>query len=375
MSRDAGKLDKERGHTVIIPGVDVIASAHQRATRRMAAVEKTPWGKKLLNVVRNLTWVVPLTILVWLYAEREQIDPQRGIVIPISVTTERTDRVATIVRPEERTVTIDILGTRARIEQARQELAAMQGLQLVIPATTPTGTQVPVPILEPINTSPVFASRGIVVTSCTPATFVLQVEDIVSNVELRPKILPTIASSLDGPIEFDPPIIRATGPRSALTEPELIAEITDQMIPKVPGTHSISGVALRLAQPNDNVRLTPATVSATLRVRSSTVTYTHNAVPVFVLASPAVLEKYRVVFPGGNAFIPRITMVGPEDQINRIKANEFIPTAVLQIRPEDARERLPRAPYDYILPPGVKVVDEDLKKTIAFELEERPRME
>lgn len=376
MSRDPDKLGGQRN--VGVPAVDMIASAHERATRRMAAVQRTPVGKRIVNVIRNLAWVVPLTVLVWLYAEREQIDRQRGLTVPIKVTTERTDRVVSIVRPEDRTVMIDIEGTRARIEQARQEIAATQGLDLVIPANTPVGTQVPVPLLEAIATSPVFASRGIVVTACNPSTFVLNVDEVVSNVELRPTVSKEVAARLAGPIEFDPPVVRATGPRGVLmsaSKPEVVADITEQMIPKVPGVHSLPNVSVRLAKPNDEVKLAPVTVTATVRVRSSTVTYVHNAVPIFVLAPPALLEKYRVVFPGGNAFIPRITLIGPEDQINRIKSNEFIPTAVLQIRPEDARERLPRAPYMYILPPDVSVSEEDLKKTIAFELEERSRAE
>lgn len=357
-----------------LPGVDTISYVHQRAARKLTAAQRTPVGRRILNVLRNLAWVVPLTMLVWLYAEREQLDRQRAVAVPITVVSERADRVVNIVKPEDHIILVDIEGTRARIEQARQELTSKQGIQLLVPGSTTPGTQVPLAALEQIATNRIFADRGIVVTSVTPATVLLNVDELIEGMELRPQISPQIAARIDS-VVFDPPAIKVSGPRRLLlSPPEIIAEISEQMLPKAAGDHEIGGIVLRLKESDDRVKITPSTIKASVRVRSSTTTYMIASVPVFTMGPQPLMDKYRVNFPSGP-FMTRVTVVGPEDEINRIKSNEFIPKAVLEIKQEDARERLPRAPFMYILPPGVSVSEEDRQRTIAFELAERSRVE
>ena len=48
---------------------------------------------------------------------------------------------------------------------------------------------------------------------------------------------------------------------------------------------------------------------------------------------------------------------------------------LLSAAQNDARERLPRSPSFYVLPPNVTVSDEDKNRTITFELVERPKAE
>lgn len=363
-----------------IPGVDVIAYAHQHASRKMTAVQKTPLGQRIFAVVRNLAWVVPLTVLVWLYAEREQIDRQRGITVPVAIVSDRADRLATVVEPHDHMLSLDIEGTRARIEQARQELKNSQGIQLVLPAGTAVGSQVPLPSLEAIATLPVFADRGIVVTGCSPSTLVLRVDELISGVELRPQLPPEVARRLDGPVQFDPPVVLASGPKRLLADtsspPELVADLTDAMLPKLPGSHEIPAIPVHLKNGDAAVKLNVATVKAQVRMPSSVTTFVLNSVPVFVMGPPALLDKYKVVFPPPNgSFLSRVTVTGPEEEIARIKANEFIPKAVLEVKQDDAQARLPRAPSWYVLPPNVTVSEEDRQRPITFELVERNRME
>lgn len=360
-----------------LPGADTISYVHHRAARKLSAAQRTPVGRKILNVLRNLAWVLPLTMLVWLYAEREQLDRQPRVAVPITVVSERADRVVNIVNLENDTIFVDIEGTRARIEQARQELTSKQGIQLVVPGSTLTGAQVPFSALEQIATNRIFAERGIVVTSVTPATLTLNIDEVIEGMELRPQVPREVATRLDA-VVFDPPAVKVTGPRSVLMNrnapPEIIAEISEQMLPKVAGDHEIGGIVLRLKEPDERVKITPPTIKAHVRVRSSTTTYMLLSVPVFTMGPQALMDKYQVVFPNGS-FMTRVTVVGPEDEINRIKSNGFIPKAVLEIKQEDARERLPRAPFMYILPPEVTVNEDDRLRTIAFELVERSRTE
>src|SRR5690242_1264927 len=41
--------------------------------------------ESLFNFAKTMAWVVPLTILIWVYAEREQRDTDPGVTFPIDV--------------------------------------------------------------------------------------------------------------------------------------------------------------------------------------------------------------------------------------------------------------------------------------------------
>lgn len=362
-----------------LPGVETLTIAHHRAARKMAAVQRTPLGRRALNVVRNLVWVVPLTILVWLYAEREQFDSQR-VTIPITISTERQDRIATIISPMPSNLVVDLKGPRSRIEQARQDLSARQGIQILVPAQTPVGKEVALASQAAIENDPVFLNNGVTVKAPEPQSITVKIDEMHPGLEVRPQVSPDILSRLDAPPTFDPPVVKIVGPRSLVTDakdpPIVMAEISEQVLPKI-GSADIPTVTLTLKHPNELLKIVPLTLKARVRIKSAIASYTLSSVPVFVMGPPALMEKYRVVFPNGP-FIPRVTFLGPEDQISRIRNNEIIPKAVLEIRQEDATQHLPRSPSSFILPADaseVKVSDEDKTRTIDFTLVERTRLE
>ncbi len=342
----------------------------------MTAVQRTPVGRRVYEVIRNLMLVVPLTMLVWLYAERETIDDKQVISVPVIIHPDRADRIVTFASSADRVLEIKVAGTRVRIQQARDELARKQGLQIVAPAQLELGPQVTLPAMEAVNANPIFSQRGITVTSCTPAMLSLQVDELVPAMEFRPGIPQEIASRLDGQAVLDPPTVMLSGPKRALMSTdvpvEVVAEITPQMLPKVGG--EIPAVPLRLKTTNELVKITPTTVKALVKLKSSAVTYVINSVPVFTFGPPALFDKYRVNFPNGP-FLSRVTVVGPQEEINRIISEDFKPKALLEITQNDARERLPRSPSQYILPEHVTVSDEDKSRTITFELVERTKAE
>ena len=368
---------KSRNGVQTLPGVEILATASHRASRKVAAVQRTPVGRKILAVIQNLIWVVPLTMLVWLYAEREQLD-ERSIDVPITVKSDRPDRFVALANASERVSEIDIKGTRSRIEQARQALANRQGLQIVVPAQLDLGPQVPLPAMEAIAADPVFADDGSPCPPARPNTLTAPGRrDCVGN-RTPPADPPGDRLAPRRPGRLDPPAVKVSGPKRVLTNPdapvEVMAEITPQMLPKVAGTQEISAVPIRLKVPNEQVTLTPSAVKARVKLRSSTVSYVINSVPVFTYGPPALFDRYRVSFPNGS-FLSRVTVVGPQDEINRISSGEFMPKAMLEIQQQDARERLPRSPSLYILPPNVTVSDEDKNRTITFELVDRTRTE
>ena len=360
---------------VVASTTATLSSATQHAYRKVNAVQRTPLGRRILKVIQNLCWVVPMTVLIWLYAERDLIVTQQGVAIPITVLSERSDRTVSLVTPVDHMVFVDIQGPRKRIDDFRRELAARQGIQIIVPAQTPLGSQVPLPALDAISASKLFSDPGISAQACTPNTIELKVDEIIDG-EVRPQAPDAILSLLDGPVIFDPPTVKLRGPRSALgdlSRLNVLADITPQMLPKTAGEQEIAAVPVNLATNGSNITLSPTSLRARVKIKPAEVKYTIDSVPVFVAGPVSLLDKYRVSFPNGP-FMPRITVTGPEQEINRIRSKDFVVRATLEIKQKDADERLPRAPV-YTLPPGVTVSEEDRARTIVFDLTERARPE
>src|SRR4051812_37804191 len=64
----------------------------------------------LVSFARSMAWVVPLTILIWIYAEREQLAPAPGRVIPIDVKTSAPNRVVKLLSPVDKNIVADLAG-------------------------------------------------------------------------------------------------------------------------------------------------------------------------------------------------------------------------------------------------------------------------
>lgn len=355
---------------------EAIAEARRRAAERMNLVHhRAPLGRRLLDVLRNLAWVVPLTLLVWLFAERENVVPKKDIPVAVQVKSELPDRFVALVAPADKIVKIDLRGTSQRVDDARDLITREQGIKVVVPAATPTGREVTLPAVDVISANKILADRGITVENVQPDTLTVYVDELVST-KMQPHLPREVVSHLDGPVVFDPPTVTLKGPKADLTSTdkpaEVIAQVTEAMLSKVPGEQDIAGIPVTLAKADERITISPAVVKVHVRIRSAAVTAMLQSVPVFVAAPPEFFEKYRV-FPRGG-FMSRITVVGPEDQIKAIQSGEFRPRAILELSDRDVQQRLPKVP-EYKLPPDVKVAREDQSRTVDYDITERSRLE
>src|SRR5215213_10121517 len=72
--------------------------------------------ENLVNFARTMAWVVPLTILIWIYAEREQVATAPGRVIPIDVKTSAPNRIVKLISPADKNIVADLAGPRAQLD-------------------------------------------------------------------------------------------------------------------------------------------------------------------------------------------------------------------------------------------------------------------
>src|SRR5947209_20240852 len=59
-----------------------------------------PFFERVIDVLKNLALVAPLTILIWIYAEREQTATRPNVLIPVEVTINAPGRIVTVKDPQ-----------------------------------------------------------------------------------------------------------------------------------------------------------------------------------------------------------------------------------------------------------------------------------
>src|SRR4051812_30858199 len=74
---------------------------------------------------KSLLWVAPLTILIWIYAERQQQYKQGDIAIPIQVESDDPKKIVEILG--DGNVVIEVLGPKAAIDRMRERFSPMMG--------------------------------------------------------------------------------------------------------------------------------------------------------------------------------------------------------------------------------------------------------
>src|SRR5437763_1500324 len=76
----------------------------------------------LTDGVKTASWVVPLTVLIWIYAEQEQPIPGSDQVVLIKIRSADSDRVVNVLNPHDLNPIITMKGPRAAVEQVKREL-------------------------------------------------------------------------------------------------------------------------------------------------------------------------------------------------------------------------------------------------------------
>src|SRR3954470_23672127 len=66
--------------------------------------------QQLIEAVKAFLWVAPLTILIWIYAEREQLATQKNFPIPVEVRSSDPRQVIEVQFPNDGTVRADLVG-------------------------------------------------------------------------------------------------------------------------------------------------------------------------------------------------------------------------------------------------------------------------
>lgn len=339
---------------------------------------------QLIAGLKSMPWVIPMTVLIWVYAEREEVVPESVTfyVQPRNADSSRlvelgtTPQNATPLGPVE--VHAEISGPKEKVDQVVERLTSVSGaIAREIGGNLAPGAHV-IPLAN-LNDDPYFVKNGVSLSKLQPSEFSVYVDPIIqvdAEVKADPKV-----TNLEGPVIFDPPTVRVSGPESILAsrQGKLIAYAELGQLNE-PGAKNIANVPVTLSITGRDISISPTTVSAKFSVKKSDVEDVIPSIPVWVEYPPGQFwDKYRAVY---DHDISDVKVTGPADVIRDLKnpAHEPRPKAIF-----DPMTAIP--PINTANPTGVdyfaqkvsfdfgdtavKISPDDTHKTIKFNIVER----
>jgi hypothetical protein len=335
-------------------------------------------AEAVLSFLKTLAWVAPLTLLIWIYAEREQVTPRDNNILPFKIVSPDPNKTAVNVKAGQSSpLIVDLEGPRARVESVLQQLRGgefPEGLEITIDRNLPPKEHT-LPTLSLLADLSIFRDNGITVRRVVPAQLDVVVEELVDR-EARVMAPPSV-SNLEPSTTFDPPTVRIRGPVTTIRKAEEAAEKAGRPLAvyarlqgnealKTPGTRDVTGVPLELptelADPDRPAYLVDRKeVNASLHVRAADDEWTMPSMTVRIDAPMGFHETYTL----GNTrpSVLNVKLIGPKSTIEQMKRPDFKPQpyAQLAVSSEDAAVGAPKSrKLRYVdLPPGVRVADPD----------------
>jgi hypothetical protein len=295
--------------------------------------------EQLIASLKSLAWVAPMTVLIWVYAERENAEKQ-----PVSFrVVARNNDPSRLVELQAQAadghyssnfvVRAELYGPKAKLEGVRQTLEGGGALEIDIP-DLPTG-HTPVSASSLLVNEPTLVQQGLSISNIVPG----QMEVVIDKIEhrhVRVSVRPTV-TNLDGSPLFTPATVEVTGPKSVLDAAgaKLVA-YADLPVLTEPGDAQLKNLSVSVPINDPHVTISPAIVSAEVTVKRSDVDGVIKGMIVWAAYPPqaAIWDKYK---PDYEPTLPDITVSGPADLIKDIndptKPNK--PKATLELSTND----------------------------------------
>ncbi|MDP9173655.1 MAG: CdaR family protein [Planctomycetota bacterium] len=312
---------------------------------------------------KTLAWVVPLTVLIWIYAEREQELPIPDVSVAIQIKSTDPQHTATLVSPTTNVITCTLNGPRSKVDQVIGSLSPSSPIIVNVDTSKLKPGITPIPT-STIANDPKFKDNGVTIENFSPSVLEVAIDHIEEDdaTVVKPANLSTLADA-----SFTPQTVKVKGPSEVLQQLKKIrggqltvtADIAALPILHDPGTHA-QPVALLPIDPASDVSISPATVTATLTVKNADVTFDSQNVTVEVLAPPALTDRFRI--EPQSKILASVTVIGPADKMEAFKAQEsqLGKSPLLAALPVDdfsVQNPKPTPLVIYNLPDGIRLAD------------------
>ncbi|MGA2233303.1 MAG: hypothetical protein ABSH22_20560 [Tepidisphaeraceae bacterium] len=335
-------------------------------------------GENLISNLKTLLGVAPLTVLVWVYAEQQQLVTEKDVPLRISLqSADPAHRSVTLVSPNDGTVQLTLQGSQVGIDRVKlllQQTLMSQPLEIDVPTTIPPGSRQPMATMDQIAGNRLFYSQGVTVTECSPETIIASidaVEDRDAPVQAEADV-PGLIKAV-----FHPATVKIHGPVETLDELQrtgrliAMADLANVPALKTPGDHK--NVTVRLVAP-DGVTLNPDTILADLTVGQADTSVTVAPVPVKIMASKWLMDNFKFDFK--DVITDGVVLTGPPQQIDQIDPRAPKLVAVVELDNSDGilSGQVSQKPLTYEekdLPEGVHVKPDASPRTIQISITPR----
>lgn len=345
---------------------------------------KRGWSReRVMDVLRTMAYVVPLTLLVWVWAQDQQIDFRPQSNVPIRLDHVDASKVVTVVSTPGgdeigqdgslRVGSITFQGPRTGLRALAEDASAAL-LEVRLRRDVGEST---VSLRDELNQVEALREAGVTVREVTPAYVVVRIEE---RAQVEARFVAAGDAEQFASVAFEPPTVTLSGPAGVLRTLEA-ADGTVLLPVQVPVAEAPLGqqqdVTLSVPVPGGRAGVAPEEVEVRVsftrreeRLESLTLPF---PVPVYTQASSAL----PVVAEGISPVITGVRVRGPAHAIARLRnASQDDPLraqirAVLHLeRDDEARvgEQVTRQ-VELILPEGVTL--EGAPPTVPFTLRSR----
>jgi hypothetical protein len=314
--------------------------------------------EQLVAAVKQLAWVAPLTILIWVYAEREQQTTDADVRFPVEVHSNDPNVYVRLSEPGDGYAAADFTGPRSRLEKLRRTLGpGMVPVRFEMPADRKIGDH-QFPLTAVVSRDPRF--EGVTISKGVPRNVTVQLDSFSEEslpVEIRKEDREVFEE-----VVVNPPAVKVRMPKRARDATKNLAAYVDlSALDRTPGRKSnISGVRVVLSGVPDGqpgVTIEPKTVSVSLTVRQPDQEFPLGSasLPIQVAGPTAITDNTVVKFD--PRALNNVVLVGPSEVIRRFKSEG--PTGIgayVTLDQEDVSAGgAPQKEVWFRLPVGVKV--------------------
>lgn len=357
--------------------------------------------ERVIEVAQTLAWTIPLTLLLWVWAQDQQIEEQA--VPNVRVRLDHVDPQMAVTRLSRDgtaadstgnrpiSATLVLRGPRAGLTEVLRPIREQGGDGLEIDLSLGASERTSVELAQELSDLPRFREAGVTVVGASPSTVDVRVErlgevpaNIVPGGDLR-------ASEIVGAPTFAPSRVLIRGPSSVLDVlRELAGEDGPTVVAQIPNRvgEGEQQLDVPVELPADlkqrlvdrigaveaaRIWLEPTKVEVRFSRRARTLEqYEVPTVVIWVDKLARMEGEYNVRFPELDLpLLNRVRVEGPEETIARLKPGGDLAQSVrarLQLEADDrTRANMPiRRQLKIELPPDVSLVGEE--PTVTFEL-------
>lgn len=336
---------------------------------------------KSWRVLWSFISITAVTLLIWLYAEGENI---RRYDLSMEIALVGPTSRQLVIEPARRSVQVAFTSAADQVAQFRKLIE--EPLRLEVSEDPEQPTQIIV-LRDRLASDPRLANLGISILDVQPSTLPVRVESLVT-VTLPVKVTPPPAEMAQE-VTIDPvaepaqatvllPSSRArqaTGQTAfeVSLDPQRLAGLTPGIVNRLAVPLSLPEV-FRQSQDANHVRIEPSTVNVSVTVRTLTAELALPAVPIKLVVSPNDLRVYEPPVLGDD-HVRNLVLRGPQDVIRDIQQGRVQIYAELRLNADElenasrSTEGASKLPV-INTPPGVSV--SNLTTPVRFLVTRKP---